>query len=67
MTEPSGKGFGSRMIERALAADLGATVTFAYAPEGLVCTIIAADRALVDRQGTAAGPFQPVRAVGQRP
>ena len=67
VAEPSGKGFGSRMIERALAADLGATVTFAYAPEGLVCTIIAADRALANRQDPGAGPFQPVRAVGQRP
>jgi two-component sensor histidine kinase len=67
VSEPTGRGFGSRMIERALAADLGATVTFAYAPEGLICTIIAADKALADRQSTGAGPFHPVRAAGQRP
>ena len=63
---PSDKGFGSRMIERALAADLGATVTFDYAPAGLTCTIIAAETALVDRQDIGAGPFHPVRAVTGR-
>jgi len=39
VSAPTGKGFGSRMIERALAADLGASVGFDYAAEGLVCTI----------------------------
>ena len=63
---PGSRGFGTRMIERALAADLGASVTFDYAPTGLVCTIIAADTALAGRQNEGAGPFQPVRAVSQR-
>ena len=63
---PSGQGFGSRMIERALAADLGASVTFNYAPAGLTCTIIAAETALLDRQEPGAGPFQPMRAVMDR-
>ncbi|SEP60670.1 Two-component sensor histidine kinase, contains HisKA and HATPase domains [Devosia sp. YR412] len=63
---PADKGFGSRMIERALAADLGATVAFDYAPGGLTCTIIAAETALVDRQDIGSGPFQPVRAVMER-
>jgi two-component sensor histidine kinase len=67
VTEPNGKGFGSRMIERALAADLGASVSFVYAPEGLVCTIIAAAKALASAQEAGAGPFHPVRAAGQRP
>jgi two-component sensor histidine kinase len=64
---PTSRGFGSRMIERALAADLGAKVTFDYAPAGLICTILAAETALVDRQVSGAGPFQPVRGVVQRP
>ena len=65
--EPTSKGFGSRMIERALAADLGATVSFNYAAEGLICTIIAAgERSLAGDRGLGAGPFHPVRAVGQR-
>ena len=63
---PTAKGFGSRMIERALAADLGATVSFDYAATGLVCTITAAETALADRQVPGAGPFLPVRAMAQR-
>lgn len=66
VTPPASRGFGSRMIERALAADLGATVSFDYASDGLVCTILAAETALADRQETGAGPFQPVPAVVQR-
>lgn len=66
VSAPTNKGFGSRMIERALAADLGASVTFDYAVDGLVCTIIAADKALAANRGIGAGPFHPVRAVGQR-
>lgn len=64
---PSSKGFGSRMIERALAADLGATVQFDYAPDGLVCTIIAAETALAGQQVLGAGPFKPILAMQQQP
>lgn len=63
---PTSKGFGSRMIERALAADLGATVSFDYAADGLVCTIIAAETALAGRQAPGAGPFRPISAVSRR-
>lgn len=63
---PASKGFGSRMIERALAADLGATVHFDYAADGLVCTIIAAETALVDGQAPGARPFHPIGAVTRR-
>ena len=67
VTAPTAKGFGSRMIERALAADLGASVTFDYAADGLVCTIIAAgEKALANRRSPGAGPFQPVPAMSQR-
>lgn len=36
---PRRRGFGSRMIERALAAELGGEVRLDFAPAGLVCTI----------------------------
>jgi PAS domain S-box-containing protein len=36
---PDQRGFGSRMIERALAADLGGGVKIDFAPEGVVCRI----------------------------
>lgn len=34
-----GKGFGSRLLERGVAQELGGPVTLDYRPEGLVCTI----------------------------
>ncbi len=36
---PKRKGFGSRLIERALAQELGGTVNVTYEPAGVVCTI----------------------------
>ena len=36
---PTRRGFGLRMIERALAADLGGSVKIEFPPEGLVCRI----------------------------
>ena len=36
---PTRKGFGSRMIERGLAQDLGGTVELTFAPMGVVCAI----------------------------
>jgi two-component system CheB/CheR fusion protein len=39
VTPPSRKGFGSRLIERGLAAELGGSVQLAYPGSGLVCTI----------------------------
>jgi PAS domain S-box-containing protein len=38
---PQRRGFGSRMIERALAAELGGEVRVGYPPTGLTCEIIA--------------------------
>jgi two-component sensor histidine kinase len=32
-------GFGTRLVERGLASELGGTVRLAYEPGGLVCTI----------------------------
>ncbi|MET3725350.1 sensor histidine kinase [Sphingomonas trueperi] len=42
VTPPTRRGFGTRMLERALAGDLKAEVRLDFAPEGLVCTIEAA-------------------------
>jgi two-component sensor histidine kinase len=36
---PSRKGFGSRVIERGLAIELGGQVHLDYRAEGMVCTI----------------------------
>jgi PAS domain S-box-containing protein len=36
---PTARGFGSRLIERALAAELGGPVVMEFSREGLVCTI----------------------------
>ncbi len=36
---PTQPGFGTRLIERSLAAQLGASVKMNYEPTGLVCTI----------------------------
>ncbi|CAN5685986.1 hypothetical protein BH10PSE5_BH10PSE5_23150 [soil metagenome] len=39
VTEPAQRGFGSRLLERGLAAELRGEVTLRFAAEGLVCTI----------------------------
>jgi two-component sensor histidine kinase len=39
VSPPAKRGFGSRLIERGLAADLQAEVAMEYRPEGLVCKI----------------------------
>jgi PAS domain S-box-containing protein len=39
LTPPTRKGFGTRLIERGLAADLGGTVRLTYPITGAVCTI----------------------------
>jgi two-component sensor histidine kinase len=36
---PEKTGFGTRLVERGLASELGGTVRLAYEPGGLVCTI----------------------------
>jgi two-component sensor histidine kinase len=41
VTEPARKGFGSRLITRGLAGDIGGDVTLTYEPTGVVCTITA--------------------------
>ena len=41
VTPPKTHGFGSLLLERALAKDLDGTVTTEFRPEGLICTIVA--------------------------
>jgi two-component sensor histidine kinase len=36
---PQRRGFGSRMIEGAIAAELGGSATMAFSPTGLRCAI----------------------------
>ena len=38
---PSRRGFGTRMIERTLAADFGGKVDLRFDPEGVSCRLIA--------------------------
>ena len=39
VVKPLHRGFGSRLIERGLAAELGGQATLNFAPEGLVCIV----------------------------
>ena len=39
VVSPTRKGFGSRLIERALSGEFGGQVDVSYEPKGLVCTI----------------------------
>lgn len=39
VTEPTRKGFGTRLITRALAADFNGQVSIDYAPGGIVCVL----------------------------
>jgi PAS domain S-box-containing protein len=38
---PTRRGFGTRLIERSLAQDLGGDVRIEFAPTGVVCTVVA--------------------------
>jgi two-component sensor histidine kinase len=48
---PSRKGFGTRLIERSLAAEFNGEVEIAYEPEGVVCRV---EGVLASVQGSAA-------------
>jgi two-component sensor histidine kinase len=39
VTPPTRRGFGTRLVERGLAADLGGSVQLSYPASGVVCTI----------------------------
>ena len=53
VTEPVARGFGSRLIERGLQADLGGSAKLAFEPDGLRCTITASLDAI---RASEAGP-----------
>lgn len=58
VAKPKRKGFGSRLIERALAAELGAEVRVDYDSSGVECTIVAplpAGQELLGGQGDEPG------------
>jgi len=38
---PARQGFGTRLVQRGLAGELGATVSLDYAATGVVCTVVA--------------------------
>jgi PAS domain S-box-containing protein len=39
VTQPTRRGFGTRLLERGVASELKGEVKLTYAPEGLICTI----------------------------
>jgi PAS domain S-box-containing protein len=41
VSEPTSRGFGSRMIERGVASELRGSAQIQFKPEGVVCTIVA--------------------------
>jgi two-component sensor histidine kinase len=54
---PQKRGFGSRLIERGLAQDLGGSVRLDFKPDGIVCTIrapLAEVQAQVEQQDISA-------------
>ncbi|MGU3537959.1 PAS domain S-box protein [Methylobacterium sp. A54F] len=54
LSVPSHRGFGSRLIERSFAAEVGGDVRLTYAPTGLVCRLEAPLDAMQDATGVAA-------------
>ncbi len=54
LTQPSRRGFGSRLIERSFAAEVGGEVKLTYAPTGLVCRLEAPLASMQEPRGEAA-------------
>ena len=48
---PSRRGFGSRLIEKGLGADLGGSARLSFDPDGLACSIEASCAAIRQREG----------------
>ncbi len=55
---PQRRGFGSRLIESALSADFGGTVTIDFAPAGVVCSFETKLRDLRAHAGSALAQFE---------
>ncbi|GJD57984.1 PAS domain-containing protein [Methylobacterium dankookense] len=54
LSQPARRGFGSRLIERSFAAEIGGDVKLNYAPTGLVCRLEAPLASMQERRGEAA-------------
>ncbi|GJE61415.1 PAS domain-containing protein [Methylobacterium trifolii] len=54
LTQPSRRGFGSRLIERSFAAEVGGDVRLSYAPTGLVCRLEASLSSMQEESAEAA-------------
>ncbi|GJD52504.1 hypothetical protein OPKNFCMD_5270 [Methylobacterium crusticola] len=54
LTQPARKGFGSRLIERSFAAEVGGEVKLTYAPAGLVCRLEAPLASMQEQRSAAA-------------
>jgi two-component sensor histidine kinase len=54
LAPPTRKGFGSRLIERSFAAEVGGDVKLTYAPTGLVCRLEAPLASMQERRSEIA-------------
>ncbi len=54
LTQPARRGFGSRLIERSFAAEVGGEVKLTYAPTGLTCRLEAPLASMQERRDEAA-------------
>ncbi len=54
LAAPQRKGFGSRLIERSFAAEVGGEVKLTYAPTGLVCRLEASLASMQEQRSEAA-------------
>ncbi|KMO44232.1 histidine kinase [Methylobacterium tarhaniae] len=54
LAQPVRRGFGSRLIERSFAAEVGGEVRLTYAPAGLTCRLEAPLASMQDASGEAA-------------
>jgi PAS domain S-box-containing protein len=54
LTQPARRGFGSRLIERSFAAEVGGEVKLTYAPTGVVCRLEATLAAMQEQRGELA-------------
>lgn len=59
VTEPKRRGFGSTLIERALAMETGGTSALSFPATGVICTIVVPATALHLTPGPAAAPIPP--------
>ena len=53
VTEPSRKGFGSRLINRVLAGDFNGAVSIDYPSSGVVCTLVSSASSVTSDSSTA--------------